>query len=161
MSIIQQTIARADSETRYLRPGEIDQIKDFLTSGDRRVQLAKTLTESRDFIIKKAANELFQGRPNLVSPGGNAFGKEMTATCLRDMDYYLRLITYSVVTGDTTPIQEIGIIGAREMYGSLGTPLDAMAESVRQMKAISLPLMSVENAGEVGTYFDYLISALQ
>ena len=25
MSIIQQTIARADSETRYLRPGEIDQ----------------------------------------------------------------------------------------------------------------------------------------
>jgi allophycocyanin alpha subunit len=66
-----------------------------------------------------------------------------------------------VVTGDTTPIQEIGIIGAREMYGSLGTPLDAMAESVRQMKAISLPLMSVENAGEVGTYFDYLISALQ
>jgi allophycocyanin alpha subunit len=96
------------------------------------VQLAKTLTESRDFIIKKAANELFRGRPNLVSPGGNAFGKEMTATCLRDMDYYLRLITYSVVTGDTTPIQEIGIIGAREMYGSLGTPLDAMAESVRQ-----------------------------
>ena len=75
-------------------------------SGDRRVKLAKTLTESRDFIIKKAANELFQGRPNLVSPGGNAFGKEMTATCLRDMDYYLRLITYSVVTGDTTPIQE-------------------------------------------------------
>ena len=47
MSIIQQTIARADSETRYLRPGEIDQIKDFLMSGDRRVKLAKTLTESR------------------------------------------------------------------------------------------------------------------
>jgi allophycocyanin alpha subunit len=96
-----------------------------------------------------------------VSPGGNAFGKEMTATCLRDMDYYLRLITYSVVTGDTTPIQEIGVIGARQMYGSLGTPLDAMAESVRKMKAIALPLMSAEDAGEVGTYFDYLINALQ
>jgi allophycocyanin alpha subunit len=47
------------------------------------------------------------------------------------------------------------------MYGSLGTPLDAMAESVRQMKSIALPLMSAENAGEVGAYFDYLISALQ
>jgi allophycocyanin alpha subunit len=161
MSIIQQTIARADNETRYLSPGEMDQIKDFLMSGDRRLQLAKTLTESRDFIIKKAANELFQGRPNLVSPGGNAFGEKMTATCLRDMDYYLRLITYSVVTGDTTPIQEIGIIGARQMYGSLGTPVDAVAESVRKMKAIALSLVSAENSGEIGTYFDYLTNALQ
>jgi allophycocyanin alpha subunit len=161
MSIIQQTIARADNEIRYPSPSEMDQIKDFLMSGDRRVQLAKTLTESRDFIIKKAANELFQGRPNLVSPGGNAFGKEMTATCLRDMDYYLRLITYSVVTGDTSPIQEIGVIGARQMYGSLGTPLDAMADSVRKMKAIAMSLVSAENASEIGTYFDYLSKALQ
>ena len=47
------------------------------------------------------------------------------------------------------------------MYGSLGTPLDGMAESVRKMKTIAISLMSAENAGEVGTYFDYLISALQ
>ncbi|MEO0378216.1 MAG: allophycocyanin [Cyanobacteria bacterium P01_A01_bin.17] len=161
MSIIQQTIARADTETRYLSPGEMDQIKDFLMSGDRRLRLVKNLTESRDFIIKKAASELFQGRPNLVAPGGNAFGKEMTATCLRDMDYYLRLITYSVVAGDTTPIQEIGVIGVRQMYGSLGTSLDAMAESVRKMKAIAISLMSTENACEIGIYFDYLITALQ
>lgn len=46
----------------------------------------------------------------------------MTASCLRDIDYYLRLVTYGVVAGDVTPIEEIGIIGAREMYRSLGTP---------------------------------------
>jgi allophycocyanin alpha subunit len=161
MSIIQQTIARADNETRYLSPGEMDQIKDFLMSGDRRLQLAKTLTEGRDFIIKKAANELFQGRPNLVSPGGNAFGEKMTATCLRDMDYYLRLITYSVVTGDTTPIQEIGIIGARQMYGSLGHACRCGGRKCTQDEGDRTLTMSAENAGEIGTYFDYLINALQ
>lgn len=161
MSIIQQSIARADGEMRYLTPGEMDQIKDFLRGGDRRLQLVKALTESRDAIIKKAASELFWGQPNLVSPGGNAFDKEMTATCLRDMDYYLRLVTYSVATGDATPIQEIGVIGARQMYQSLGTPLNAMAESVRQMKAIAISLVSAKDADEVGTYFDYLINALQ
>ena len=45
----------------------------------------------------------------------------MTATCLRDMDYYLRLVTYGVVAGDVTPIEEIGVIGAKELYRSLGT----------------------------------------
>ena len=161
MSIILQSIERADAEIRYLTPSEMDQIKDFLMSGDRRMKLVKVLTESRDFIIKKAANELFQGQPDLVSPGGNAFGEEMTATCLRDMDYYLRLVTYSVATGETSPMQDIGIIGARQMYQSLGTPVNAVAESIAKMKTIAMSLISAEDAGEVAVYFDYLVKALQ
>jgi allophycocyanin alpha subunit len=72
----------------------------------------------------------FPKRPDVVSPGGNAYGEEMTATCLRDMDYYLRLITYGVVAGDVTPIEEIGLVGVKEMYNSLGTPIGAVAEAV-------------------------------
>ncbi len=77
------------------------------------------------------------------------------------MDYYLRLITYSVVAGDTTPIEEIGIIGVRQMYRSLGTPIESVAESVRAMKNIVSTMLSAEDSSEVGGYFDYLISALQ
>lgn len=84
----------------------------------------------------------------------------MTASCLRDMDYYLRLVTYGIVSGDVTPIEEIGIIGAREMYRSLGTPLDAIVESVREMKSASLSLLGGQDADEASFYFDYVIGAL-
>jgi allophycocyanin alpha subunit len=84
----------------------------------------------------------------------------MTATCLRDVDYYLRLVTYGIVSGDVTPIEEIGIIGAREMYRALGTPLEAMAEVVRELKNASLGLLSGGDAEEAGFYFDYVIGAL-
>lgn len=161
MSVIQKLIVNADAESRYLTPGEIDQIKGFMSSSDRRSRLVRTLTESRDRIVKQSANQLFQGRPNLVSPGGNAYGEAMTATCLRDMDYYLRLITYSIAAGETTPLEEIGLIGVRQMYNSLGTPLEGVAESVRAMKAMTISLMSAEEASEVGAYFDYLITGLQ
>ncbi|WP_392481444.1 allophycocyanin [Nostoc sp. C110] len=161
MSIITKMIVNADAEVRYLSPGELDQIKNFISSGERRLRLVQALTLSRDRIIKEAGNELFQKRPSLVSPGGNAYGKEMTATCLRDMDYYLRLITYSVAAGDTTPIEEIGVVGVRQMYKSLGTPIDAVGESVRAMKNIATSMLSGEDATVVNTYFDYLISALQ
>ncbi|MBW4591191.1 allophycocyanin [Aetokthonos hydrillicola Thurmond2011] len=161
MSIITKMILNADAEIRYLTPGELDQINMFVKSSERRLSLVQTLTGSHDRIVKQAANELFQTRPKLVSPGGNAYGKEMTATCLRDMDYYLRLITYSVVAGDTTPIEEIGIIGVRQMYRSLGTPIESVAESVRAMKNIVSTMLSAEDSSEVGGYFDYLISALQ
>jgi allophycocyanin alpha subunit len=160
MSIIKKLIVNADAESRYLNPGEMDQIKGFLMSSDRRLKLVKALSDGRDRIVKQAASQLFQRRPDLVSPGGNAYGEEMTATCLRDMDYYLRLITYSVAAGETTPLEEIGLIGVRQMYNSLGTPIDAVAEGVRAMKNLTTSLMSGEDASEVGAYFDYLISGL-
>lgn len=160
MSIIKKLIVNADAESRYPTPGEMDQIALFMMSGDRRLRLVKALTDSRERIVKQSVSQLFQQRPSLASPGGNAYGEAMTATCLRDLDYYLRLITYSVAAGETTPIEEIGVIGVRQMYQSLGTPVDAVAEGVRAMKNMTTSLMSGEDASEVGAYFDYLINAL-
>jgi allophycocyanin alpha subunit len=85
----------------------------------------------------------------------------MTATCLRDLDYYLRLITYGIVAGDVTPIEEIGVVGVREMYRNLGTPIEAVAEGVRAMKNAATSMMSGEDAAEAGSYFDYLVGAMQ
>ncbi len=161
MSIVTKSIVNADAEARYLSPGELDRIKAFVTSGESRLRIAETLTGSRERIIKEAGDRLFQKRPDVVSPGGNAYGEEMTATCLRDMDYYLRLVTYGVVAGDVTPIEEIGLVGVKEMYKSLGTDIGAIAQSVREMKEVASGLMSAEEAGEAGSYFDYVVGAMQ
>ncbi|HAX87969.1 MAG TPA: allophycocyanin [Cyanobacteria bacterium UBA11162] len=161
MSIVTKSIVNADAEARYLSPGELDRIKAFVTSGERRLRVAQTLTDSRDRIVKSAGDQLFQKRPDVVSPGGNAYGQEMTATCLRDLDYYLRLITYGIVAGDVTPIEEIGLVGVREMYKSLGTPIDAVVEGVRAMKSAATGMMSGDDAAEAGSYFDYVIGAMQ
>jgi allophycocyanin alpha subunit len=77
------------------------------------------------------------------------------------MDYYLRLITYGVVAGDVTPIEEIGLVGVKEMYNSLGTPIPAIAESVRCMKGVASGLLSGEDAAEASAYFDYVVGAMQ
>ncbi|MGF1497817.1 MAG: allophycocyanin subunit alpha [Elainellaceae cyanobacterium] len=161
MSIVTKSIVNADAEARYLSPGELDRIKNFVSSGERRLRIAETLTGSRERIVKQAGDALFQKRPDVVSPGGNAYGEEMTATCLRDMDYYLRLITYGIVSGDITPIEEIGIVGVREMYKSLGTPIEAVAQGIAEMKNAATSMMSAEDAAEAGSYFDYVIGAMQ
>ncbi|WP_088243429.1 allophycocyanin subunit alpha [Calothrix rhizosoleniae] len=160
MSIVTKSIVNADAEARYLSPGELDRIKSFVTGGESRLRIAQALTDNRERIIKQAGDQLFQKRPDVVSPGGNAYGEEMTATCLRDLDYYLRLVTYGVVSGDVTPIEEIGIVGVREMYKSLGTSIDAVAQGVVEMKNVASSMMSGEDAGEAAAYFDYVIGAM-
>ncbi len=161
MSIVTKAIVNADAEARYLSPGELDRIKSFVTTGERRLRIAQALTENRERIVKQSGDQLFQKRPDVVSPGGNAYGQELTATCLRDLDYYLRLVTYGIVAGDVTPIEEIGVVGVREMYKSLGTPVEAVAEGVRAMKNVAASLLSSEDASEAGSYFDYLVGAIQ
>jgi allophycocyanin alpha subunit len=160
MSIVTKAIVNADAEARYLSPGELDRIKSFVGSGERRLRIAQVLTDNRERLVKQAGDQLFQKRPDVVSPGGNAYGQELTATCLRDLDYYLRLVTYGIVAGDVTPIEEIGIVGVREMYRSLGTPIEGVAEGVRGLKNVAATLLSVEDAAEAGSYFDYVVGAL-
>ncbi|WAS06536.1 allophycocyanin subunit alpha [Synechococcus sp. C9] len=161
MSIVTKSIVNADAEARYLSPGELDRIKSFVSSGEKRLRIAQVLSDNRERIVKEAGQQLFQKRPDVVSPGGNAYGEEMTATCLRDLDYYLRLVTYGIVSGDVTPIEEIGLVGVKEMYNSLGTPIPAVAEGIRAMKNAASSLMSGEDAMEAGFYFDYIVSAMQ
>ncbi|MEI6379402.1 MAG: allophycocyanin [Cyanobacteriota bacterium ELA615] len=161
MSIVTKSIVNADAEARYLSPGELDRIKAFVTSGAARIRIAEVLAGARETLVKQAGDRLFQQRPDLVSPGGNAYGQDMTATCLRDIDYYLRLITYGIVSGDVTVIEEIGLVGVSNMYKSLGTPIEAVGQSIRGLKEASSALLSAEDAAEAASYFDYVIGALQ
>ena len=68
MSIVSNSIINADAETHYLSPGELDQIKAFY-GGQRRLRVAQVLSESRERIVKQAGGQLFQKRPDVISPG--------------------------------------------------------------------------------------------
>ena len=42
MSVVTKSIVNADAEARYLSPGELDRIKGFVSSGERRLRIAQT-----------------------------------------------------------------------------------------------------------------------
>ena len=96
-----------------------------------------------------------------MAPGGNAYGQRQRAQCLRDYSWYLRLITYGVLAGSTEMIQEIGLVGAREMYNSLGVPMTGMVEAMKTMKGASVALLSEKQIKLASPYFDYLIQGMQ
>jgi allophycocyanin-B len=160
MSIVSQVLLRADDELRYPSISELQSISGFLQTGEQRVRIASLLTENEDKIVKKASGELWKIHPDYISPGGNAYGQKQRAQCLRDYGWYLRLITYGIVAGDKGPIESIGLIGAREMYNSLGVPLAGMADSVRCLKDAAISLLSKDDAEAAEPYFDYVIQAM-
>ncbi|MCL1474399.1 allophycocyanin subunit alpha-B [Argonema antarcticum] len=160
MSVVSQVILKADDELRYPSTGELKSIKEFLQTGIQRTRIAATLAENEKKIVQEASKLLWQKRPDFISPGGNAYGQRERALCLRDYGWYLRLITYGVLSGDKDPIEKIGLIGVREMYNSLGVPVPGMAEAVRCLKKASIALLTEDDAAEAAPYFDYVIQAM-
>jgi allophycocyanin-B len=66
-----------------------------------------------------------------------------------------------VLAGSTEMIQQIGLVGAREMYNSLGVPMPGMVEAMRTLKDASIALLSTDEASLAGPYFDFLIQGMQ
>ena len=161
MSVVRDLILQADDQLRYPTGGELRSMVDFLGGGSRRLGVIRVLTDNEKKIVNEAAKQLFTRKPDYVAPGGNAFGQKQRAQCLRDYSWYLRLVTYGVLSGSTELIQEIGLVGAREMYNSLGVPLPGMVEAMRTLKDAALDLLNSEDAAMAAPYFDFLIQGMQ
>ncbi len=160
MSVVSQVLLQADDELRYPSAGELKNLAEFFQTGEQRTRIAGILAESEKRIVEKASKQLWQKRPDFISPGGNAYGDRQRALCLRDYGWYMRLVTYGVLAGDKDPIESIGLIGAREMYSSLGVPVPGMVEAIRCLKEASLALLSEEDAEATAPYFDYMIQTM-
>jgi allophycocyanin-B len=160
MSVVSQVILQADDELRYPSSGELKNIKDYLQTGEQRLRIVNTLTENEKKIVEQATKTLWQKRPDFIAPGGNAYGQRERALCIRDYGWYLRLITYGILSGDKEPIEKIGLIGVKEMYNSLGVPVPGMVEAIKGLKQASIELLSADDAQQAAPYFDFIIQAM-
>jgi allophycocyanin-B len=161
MSVVRDLILQADDQLRYPSGGELRSMVDYLSKGAERLAVVRVLTDNEKKIVDESAKQLFQRNPDYVAPAGNAYGQKQRAQCLRDYSWYLRLVTYGVLAGSTEMIQQIGLVGAREMYNSLGVPMPGMVDAMRTMKDASLDLLSTGQAALAGPYFDFLIQGMQ
>jgi allophycocyanin-B len=157
MSLVKQVIENADEEMRYPTPSEINMIQGFYHTGDKRIRIATTLAKSQNRIVDRASQKFWKVCPVTPSNSGNA---RKTNSCQRDQGWYIRLVAYCVLAGNEQPLADIGTIGMKEMYESLGIPIFNWVEAVRCIKAEAMAVLGDEDGAEVAPYFDHIIQTL-
>ncbi|MDG2990431.1 phycobilisome rod-core linker polypeptide [Candidatus Synechococcus calcipolaris G9] len=55
------TIIQAEQQDRFLNRGELDELAVYLRSGNKRIEIATTLTRNAEIIVSRAANTIFVG----------------------------------------------------------------------------------------------------
>ncbi|WP_448527028.1 allophycocyanin subunit beta [Parathermosynechococcus lividus] len=156
-------IKNYDSTGRYLDRNAADSLRSYFNSGSVRVKAAAVINANAAAIVKEAGSALFAEQPELIQPGGNAYTTRRYATCLRDMDYYLRYATYALVAGDVDVLNERVLEGLRETYNSLGVPIGPTVRGIQIMKEIvrdRVAAAGIEETSVVEQPFDYMCRQL-
>jgi len=156
-------IKNYDSTGRYLDRNAVDNLRSYFNSGSVRVKAAAVINANAAAIVKEAGSALFAEQPELIQPGGNAYTTRRYATCLRDMDYYLRYATYALVAGDVDVLNERVLEGLRETYNSLGVPIGPTVRGIQIMKEIvrdRVAAAGIEETSVVEQPFDYMCRQL-
>ena len=160
MSLVSQIILTADNELRYPTIGELQSLQDYFYNSQDRINISCILRDKEQSIVQAASKAIFQIHPEYIAPGGNAEGARKRSLCLRDYGWYLRLVTYGVLSGDKQSIESIGLIGVKEMYNSLGVPILGMVDSIECLKNAAIDFLDEDQVSIVIPYFDFIIQGM-
>lgn len=160
---ITDVLNKYDLIGQYLDKKAISELNSYFKTGLDRIKTIEFINSRAAKIIKKASSQLYSEQPELLRPGGNSYTTRRYATCLRDLDYYLRYTSYALIAGNNNILNERVLNGLKETYNSLGVPIAPTVRSIQILQEIIQKEISAIyniNILLISEPFQYLISTI-
>ncbi|MCP9882804.1 class 1 C-phycoerythrin subunit beta [Cyanobium sp. Alchichica 3B3-8F6] len=179
-----RAVVSADSKTAPIGGGELAALRNYVTEGNKRLDAVNAITSNASCIVSDAVTGMICENTGLIQAGGNCYPNRRMAACLRDGEIVLRYVSYALLAGDASVLDDRCLNGLKETYIALGVPLQSAARAVAIMKAASTAHINETNTSgtnpvetrfrkmettqgdcsalvaEAATYFDRVISGL-
>ena len=177
-----RAVASADSKTACIGGDELSALRSFISEGNKRLDAVNAIASNASCCVSDAIAGMICENEGLIQAGGNCYPNRRMAACLRDGEIILRYVTYALLAGDASVLEDRCLNGLKETYTALGVPATSNARAVAIMKAVSVAHINNTNslyegtskfrkmdtaagdcsalASEAASYFDRVIAAV-
>ncbi len=128
-----KAVVSADASTSVV--GDIEALKTFVASGNRRLDAVNAIASNASCMVSDAVAGMICENQGLIQAGGNCYPNRRMAACLRDAEIVLRYVTYALLAGDASVLDDRCLNGLKETYAALGVPTTSTVRAVQIMKA--------------------------
>jgi phycoerythrin beta chain len=128
-----RSVVAADASTSVV--SDIAALKKFVAEGNRRLDAVNAIASNASCMVSDAVAGMICENQGLIQAGGNCYPNRRMAACLRDAEIILRYVTYALLAGDASVLDDRCLNGLKETYAALGVPTTSTIRAVQIMKA--------------------------
>nr|QCI08209.1 gerythrin subunit b [Pterothamnion crispum] len=137
-----RVVVNSDAKAAYISGSDLQSLKAFIQEGNKRLDSVNFIVSNASCIVSDAVSGMICENPGLIAPGGNCYTNRRMAACLRDGEIILRYVSYALLSGDASVLEDRCLNGLKETYIALGVPGNSTVRAVTIMKAAAVAFVT-------------------